>query len=353
MRSNTMRGLRSRRRDTRITSGEHFDDQFEMLARQRAIRMALAQHRVESSTCHVWFADIDTMICASTSSGFSMHASGSRSRASMHVGERGGFDEILRVRREQSAAADVADAMAGAADALQRRCDRRRRLNQHDFVEAADVDAHLERIGCDDGAQFAGFEPCLHLGAYLARQRAVVRVCERLRRGVVDLQRDAFGQATAVREEQRRMIARDDLSERLRQRLPHLLPGVERGADVRREADVEADLFAVQTFDDLDRARLEVTVAAGDERRDLGERIDGGRQRDALKLAGDPREPLQRCRQHGAAPVVHDRMDLVENHRLHRAESYAPSCIRQHQHQAFGCRDQYFRRPPQHALAIA
>ena len=49
-----------------------------------------------------------------------MHASGSSVARRDAFGERRRFEEILRVRREQRAAADVADAVAGAADALQR-----------------------------------------------------------------------------------------------------------------------------------------------------------------------------------------------------------------------------------------
>ena len=69
------------------------------------------------------------------------------------------------------------------------------------------------------------------------------------------------------------MVAVDDLLERFGQWFPHLLTGVERGTNVRREADLETDLLAIEPLDDFDGARREVAIAAGDERSNFA-RVD-------------------------------------------------------------------------------
>ena len=54
-------------------------------------------------------------------------------------------EQVAAVLREDAAAAGHADLVAGAADALQARRHRRRRLDAHDEVDRAHVDAELER----------------------------------------------------------------------------------------------------------------------------------------------------------------------------------------------------------------
>jgi hypothetical protein len=45
--------------------------------------------------------------------------------------------------------------MARPSDALQGRRDRTRRLDQHDLVEASDIDAQFERVRGNDGPELA------------------------------------------------------------------------------------------------------------------------------------------------------------------------------------------------------
>ncbi len=56
---------------------------------------------------------------------------------------------------EDDAARDRADLVPGPADALQAGGDRRRRLDLHDQVDRAHVDAELEAGGGDHGRQLA------------------------------------------------------------------------------------------------------------------------------------------------------------------------------------------------------
>ena len=105
--------------------------------------------------------------------------------------------------------------MAGAPDALQGGGDGGRRLDEHHFVQIADVDAHLQRTSGDDGLQRAFFEPRFHFRANLARQGAVVRVSHRRYFIGVELQRDLLRHAAAIGEEQRRAVGVDHIAERV------------------------------------------------------------------------------------------------------------------------------------------
>ena len=80
---------------------------------------------------------------------------------------------------EDAALGDVADAVPGAADALQAGGDRLRRLDLQDEVDGAHVDAQLERGGGHEARQLAGLELLLDDEPLLAGQRAVVRAGDR------------------------------------------------------------------------------------------------------------------------------------------------------------------------------
>ena len=77
--------------------------------------------------------------------------------------------------------------------------------------------------------------------------------------------------------------------------------------------DLEVELLAGARVDELDRP------AAGDEPADLCERPLGRREADPLQRPVDePREPLDREREVGAALAARDRVHLVEDQRLDR-----------------------------------
>ena len=76
-------------------------------------------------------------------------------------GERRRFQKVQGVGGIQGAPAHLADAMPGAADALQGRGHRGRRLHEHHLVQVADVDAEFQGTRGDDGAEFARFQALL------------------------------------------------------------------------------------------------------------------------------------------------------------------------------------------------
>ena len=97
-------------------------------------------------------------------------------RAVAHpLGDHGALEQVAAELREDHAPADRADLVPGPADPLQPGRDRRRRLDLHDQVDRAHVDAELEAGRRDDRGQPAGLEVLLDQGALLARHRPVVR----------------------------------------------------------------------------------------------------------------------------------------------------------------------------------
>ncbi len=87
----------------------------------------------------------------------------------------GRAEQVLPRGRERHALGDLADLVAGPADALQPAGDRRRRGDLDDEVDRAHVDAQLEARGRDDTAQPPGLELVLDQGALLLADRSVVR----------------------------------------------------------------------------------------------------------------------------------------------------------------------------------
>ena len=84
-------------------------------------------------------------------------------------------DQVGAVFRQQHALADLADLVAGPADALQPAGNRRRGLDLDDQIDRAHVDAELETRCRDDGLESPALERFLDLGAGFLADRTVVR----------------------------------------------------------------------------------------------------------------------------------------------------------------------------------
>ena len=90
-------------------------------------------------------AQIETICCASTSSGLRGTTVVSISPVAHALGDDRALEQVGAELREDAAAADVADVVPGAADPLQPARDRLRRLDLDHEVHRAHVDAELER----------------------------------------------------------------------------------------------------------------------------------------------------------------------------------------------------------------
>ena len=242
-------------------------------------------------------------------------------------GQHRGHDEGMAVERVDPSPAGLSDAVAGASEALQGGGHGRRRLDQHHLVDAADVDAELERVGRHDGAQRARLEPVLDHRADLARQRAVVGVGELVGLGLVEEAGDLLDDPLAVAEDQRRAVAAHHPLE-LRGELGPQGLGVTAGAGLGdRKRDLELEALGGGGGDGLHPAWPEHRAVGGllhdrpaDPARDLVEGLDRRRQRDPLELARQRRQPLDRGHQVHAALAVDHRVDLVEDHRAQPAQ---------------------------------
>ena len=130
------------------------------------------------------------------------------------------LEQVGAELREDPALRRVADAVPGAADALQPARDGLRRLDLQDEVDGAHVDAELERRGGDEARQLAGLQQLLDDEALLAGERAVVgagdvdgRALVALVGELVEPQREALRRAPVVDEDDRRAVLLDQLEQ--------------------------------------------------------------------------------------------------------------------------------------------
>jgi hypothetical protein len=86
------------------------------------------------------------------------------------VYERRAGDQFVAREREQAALRQAAEAVAGAANALQERGDRGRGADLDHEIDVADIDAEFERTRGDERLQRAGLEALLGIEAARFRQ---------------------------------------------------------------------------------------------------------------------------------------------------------------------------------------
>ncbi|GAB3872476.1 hypothetical protein GCM10027610_137970 [Dactylosporangium cerinum] len=264
--------------------------------------------------------------------------------------------------------------MPGASDPLQAGGDARGRLDLHDEVDGAHVDAQLQAGGGDDGRQLAGLEGLLDVLALLAGDAAVVRAGHDRRRAVggpglrhhlgrrpwrggrgdagagcgqlVDPGAEPLGAAPRVGEHDGGAVALDQVEHALLHGgpdggLPRCAVVVLRRvglAEGRHVLDGHLDL----DLDGLGAGRLHDLDGRGpaEEPGGLVDRADGRGQPDPLRRPLQQGvEPLQGEREVRAALGRADRVDLVDDHRLDAAQGL-PGLRGEQQEQGLGRGDQ-------------
>ena len=276
---------------------------------------------------------------------------------------------------EEHAAADLADLVAGAADALEGAGDAGRRLDLDDEVDGAHVDAELEAAGGDDAGEPPALQVVLDQGTLLLGDRAVVGLRDdrggavgsprlghdlgRCRAVRLDLDpgalggdlvqpgREPLGEAAGVGEDDGRAVLLDQVGHVVLDVGPDRgglaavalgLVGVVvrrgRGHVLDRDHDLEVPLLGRGRRDDLDRRRT------AEEARDLLERPHRGGEPDPLRRLGEQGvEALEAEPEVGAALGAGHGVDLVDDHGLDVAQALA-GLAGQHQEQRLGGRDQ-------------
>ena len=260
--------------------------------------------------------------------------------------QRRALDELIARGRKEPALGHAAAMVGGAADALQGHREAAGRLELHDQVDRADVDAQLQRGGGDGAAHLAALELLLCREPHGPRHAAVVRNHLVLAEPLRELVRDAFHVPARVHEHQRGPVLADQLGHAFAGLLPLLL-GSDRVQLVARHFELHIERTPRSALDD--RAR----PSPGEEASDL---LDGPLGRgEADPHASTPTEriqPLERDRQVRAALVAGDRVDLVDDHRPHRPQHAAAASARQQEVEALRRRDQDVRRLAQHRLPL-
>jgi hypothetical protein len=177
---------------------------------------------------------------------------------------------------------------------------------------------------------------------------------------LVDPIRRAFRQPPVVDEDQGGAVLVDEIDDARHDQRPDRVAG--EGAEiVDHGLDLEIEGFAITGVDDGDGARdegarlaLALPRGAAQIARHLVQRADRGGQPDALdRLAGQLLQSFQAQRQVHAALRAGQGVDLVDDHRLHRAEHLPRVGAGEQDVERFGRGDQDVRRLAQHGLAVA
>ena len=270
-------------------------------------------------------------------------------------GHDGRVHEAVLAQGVDAAAADVAHVVAGAPDALHPGGQGARRVQEHDLVQRADVDAELEGVGRHDGSELAGLEALLDPLPHLARERAVVRVGDGRVGLEVDQPRGLLGELAVVGKDQRRAVGVDALFEGVDDRRQALAvdPLL---AQILGATDLQLDALGVFGLEEPNWAghvaALRLGSKAAYELGDPLQRPHRRRQRDALELTREASQPLDCRHEVGAALVAGDGVDLVQDDGVNAVEHVAASLRDEQEVEALGRGDEDFGRAAGHAPAI-
>src|SRR5262249_40399565 len=147
------------------------------------------------------------------------------------VEKRGALDEVVARGREQPAFWRAVDRMPGAPYPLQEGGNRVRRTKLADEVDLADVDAELERRGCDQRLQRTRLETLLRIEPLLLGEAAVVRGQLVLADEFGELAGHPLREAARIDEYERSAVRLEQLGQPPIDLLPHFSrhDGFERG----------------------------------------------------------------------------------------------------------------------------
>ena len=182
--------------------------------------------------------------------------------------DRRAGDEVAAELRKDDALADRAGLVSGAPDALQAARDRWRRLDLHDEIDGAHVDAELERRCGDERADAAGLEQFFDLAPLRrapasrdAIARAVRRPARSARRRAVPPVAGCSRRAASSDARESARAAADAPTSRSTAAPVPATPGLLRSVRLRRQTrhvfdrhlDAQGELLLLGGVDDRDR----------------------------------------------------------------------------------------------------
>ena len=275
----------------------------------------------------------------------------------------GAFEKIVRGHREEAALGRRVEAMAGAADPLDRGGNRFRGIELADQLDRADVDAQLQRRGRNDRLQLAALEPLLGEQALLAREAAVMRHHGVGAKALLQVEGDPLGPSAGQSEDESGAMLRDQARDLVVHRLPVLMgrQRAELGAG-RGHLEVHVARAIVGAHDLRGPRRADGAVGAGIETgQEAGEsldRIERCREADSRRAraaagANQAFQPLQRDGQMRSALVAGKSMKLVNDHVANVDQLLAKARRGQQDEERLRRSDEDVRRPAEHRTALA
>ena len=247
--------------------------------------------------------------------------------------ERGGaFQHLETVRRNKHAFRRLVHAVIGATDALQKARSAFRRTDIDHQVDVAPVDAEIERGRGNHGLQAALGHCGFDLAALGDVERAVMqRNCEAVVVDAPQLLKDALGLAAGVDEDERRLVALDQLVD-LAERMMRGMSRPRQALGRIEHADVGGAAFGDH---EIGQGRAVLALRHEKAAQIIGLR-DRRRQSDAGEIRRKREQPRQPERQQIAAFGRDQGMQLVEHDALERAEQIGRIGRRQDQRQLLG-----------------
>ena len=248
--------------------------------------------------------------------------------ASAHGAAQGdALGQLVAGQREQAALGRAADSMARAAHPLQQHPDGAGRPNLANEVDHANVDTQLQRRRGHADFHLPGFQLLLGGQPGRAGEAAVVGDHQLLTQAFRKLMRDPLYQPPRVHEHQGRAVLHRQPGHGV-QRLPPNLVAGDGAQFLLRKLQGQVDFPRMAGVHDgaVGHAAGADAVAAHQETPDLLDGALRGREPDSHhRLLGEGAQPFHRQRQVGAAFVVGNGVNFVENEGMHPAEALAPA----------------------------
>ena len=330
--------------------GEHLHDVVEVLAREVAVGIGAAHELVQRPfvplfACHRRHELLSQDVERAPRDDQPVEPALARG-----ADQRRALDQLVTRQRKDPPLGYRSEVMSRPAHPLQQRGDRARRADLADQVHRADVDPELERRRGDERLELSLLEPLLRLEALITRQAAVMRRDVLGADALGKVHRHALGEPAGVHEHECGAVFADELGQSVVQLLPHFRRH-HRLERRRGDLDREVELPGVAR---VDNAGVGCRVSgARQESGDLLDRLLGRGQTDALERAARQMlQPLEREREVAAALVPRHGVDLVHDHRAHRAEHRTRVLGREDEIQRLGSRDEDVRRTLRHRLAV-
>ena len=264
------------------------------------------------------------------------------------------LDKLVPRQGEEPALRRAAQEVARAPDPLEQQADGARRSYLAHQVDRAHVDAKLQRSRGDAHLHLAGLEPLLGVAADLLGEAAVVGRHRLLPQALGHLVGQALDQPARVHEEDGRVVLAHQVGHAVEGVAPLLVGGD--GADlVLGHLDGQVHLPRVARVDDQ-AVRLPAggdVRCADEESPDLLDGPLGRREADAGdRPVGQPAQALDGEAQVGAALVVGDGVQLVEDQGADARQPAPPALGREQDVERLRRGDEHVRGPLRHRLPL-